>query len=731
MGADSDQRDTPPVSSPAPKTASWLIPVLVAGITLVTFLPALRCGFVNWDDDRNLIANPMFRGFDADRLAWMFTTFYGGHYQPLTWLSYAVDHAVWGMRPVGYHLTNTLLHTLCAVLFYVVAIRVLTRVTDRPGPEREPLLRSGEAVVKWAAGFAALLFAVHPLRVESVVWVTERRDVLSGVFFLASLLAYMRAIDRARGSWRWHLVAWACMLLSLGAKAIGMTLPVVMLVMDVYLRGGWRAGAVRRRTILIEKIPYAMLAGTAAWVAMQAQRSAGAWRPLADFGWLERMVAAGYSAWFYLAKWVAPHGLAPLYPLPEDGALLTARYAIPAGLAGALLVAACIVRRRLPGMPAALVAYGVILAPVSGVAQSGKHLVADRYSYLALLPMALLAGGAGMWLTRRATGSGIRKSMAGGAAVGRAVGDDSRSPGPLPDGRGADGGNAGSPLGWLMLGGVIVLGLALLTWPQIHVWRDSEALWRHTLVHQPESSVARVNLGYTIWRDRQDPEAGDLFRSALARDPSDPRALNGLGMVLLAAGQAPAALDAFEKAIAVATHQTTGEAELAGYHCNRGYVLAGFGRYADAARAYDAARNLDPGNVEAWRMAGALLVEAGAPTQARDLLAEGYQLHPRDRALAGQLAWLLATHPHDAVRDGSAAKRIATDLAERTDYADPWVLKTLAAALAEAGDAQEAVRTVDVALQRAVERGAAELRRELAIQREHYVQGAAYREPDR
>jgi hypothetical protein len=198
MGADSDQRDTPPVSSPAPKTASWLIPVLVAGITLVTFLPALRCGFVNWDDDRNLIANPMFRGFDADRLAWMVTTFYGGHYQPLTWLSYAVDHAVWGMRPVGYHLTNTLLHTLCAVLFYVVAIRVLTRVTDRPGPEREPLLRSGEAVVKWAAGFAALLFAVHPLRVESVVWVTERRDVLSGVFFLACLLAYMRAIDRAR-----------------------------------------------------------------------------------------------------------------------------------------------------------------------------------------------------------------------------------------------------------------------------------------------------------------------------------------------------------------------------------------------------------------------------------------------------------------------------------------------------------------------------------------------------
>jgi hypothetical protein len=318
MGADSDQRDTPPVSSPAPKTASWLIPALVAGVTLVTFLPALRCGFVNWDDDRNLIANPMFRGFDADRLAWMFTTFYGGHYQPLTWLSYAVDHAVWGMRPVGYHLTNTLLHTLCAVLFYVVAIRVLTRVTDRPGPEREPLLRSGEAVVKWAAGFAALLFAVHPLRVESVVWATERRDVLSGVFFLASLLAYMRAIDRARGSWRWHLAAWACMLLSLGAKAIGMILPVVMLVMDVYLRGGWRAGAVRRRTILIEKIPYAMLAGTAAWVAMQAQRSAGAWRPLADFGWLERMVAAGYSAWFYLAKWVAPHGLAPLYPLPED-----------------------------------------------------------------------------------------------------------------------------------------------------------------------------------------------------------------------------------------------------------------------------------------------------------------------------------------------------------------------------------------------------------------------------
>src|SRR5262245_9417533 len=209
------------------KLASYLVPGLVALITFVVFSPALRNGFVNWDDFETIVENQNIRGFTWSLLRWMFTTFHLGHYQPLSWLSFSLDYLLWGLEPFGYHLTNILLHSANAVLFYFVSRRLLALAA--------PSINA--VVLHLAAGFSALIFASHPLRVESVAWATERRDVLSGFFLLLTVLSYLKAVSAETDprSWRsWITVAVVLYVLSLLSKASGMTLPLVLLVLDVY-----------------------------------------------------------------------------------------------------------------------------------------------------------------------------------------------------------------------------------------------------------------------------------------------------------------------------------------------------------------------------------------------------------------------------------------------------------------------------------------------------------------
>ena len=162
----------------------WILLVVIVSITFVTFLPTLGNDFVTWDDDDNLTENPLYRGLSWSELRWMWTTTLMGHYIPLTWMTFGLDYLVWGMNPAGYHLTNVVLHAANAALFYVLVQRLLTIALHATLADAFAL--------RLASAFAALLFAVHPLRVESVAWATERRDVLCGFFVLASLLAYLR-----------------------------------------------------------------------------------------------------------------------------------------------------------------------------------------------------------------------------------------------------------------------------------------------------------------------------------------------------------------------------------------------------------------------------------------------------------------------------------------------------------------------------------------------------------
>src|SRR5437870_1038242 len=207
------------------RCTSWLVPVLIALVTFTAFLPTLHNQFVNWDDSKNFLDNPHYRGLAWTHLRWMWTT-HLGHYIPLTWMTLGVDYLLWGLNPFGYHLTSLLLHAANAVVFFFVVHRILTLALPSPS-ER------GHALAA-AAGFAALVFAIHPLRVESVAWVTERRDVLSGLFYLSAILMYLRACERGARGRGWYWLSVAVFVGALLSKSMVVNLPIVLLILDVY-----------------------------------------------------------------------------------------------------------------------------------------------------------------------------------------------------------------------------------------------------------------------------------------------------------------------------------------------------------------------------------------------------------------------------------------------------------------------------------------------------------------
>src|SRR5213596_817960 len=421
-----------------------VIPLVIAFSTFAAFLPALQNQFVSWDDAENFLDNPHYRGLGWTHLRWMWTT-HLGHYIPLTWMTLGLDYLLWGMNPLGYHLTNLLLHAANAVVFFFVVRRILTLA----------LLGASERGLALAvsAGFAALVFAIHPLRVESVAWATERRDVLSGLFYLLTILVYLRASERGeRGrGWYWGAVAlFACALLS---KSMVVNLPVVLLILDVYplrrLGGaiGWWSEPARR--VYVEKIPFVLLAAAASAIAVMAQSSVHAALSLAQLSMPGRLAVSVYGLSFYLWKTVAPVNLSPLYELPPAVNPWAPPFLLSYGVVLAITAIVLALRRRVPGLPAAWFAYVVILLPVLGIFQSGPQIAADRYTYLAGLGWALLTGAALLSVSRR-----------------------------LPF--------LSTGLAFFLL-----LGLGPLTWNQVHVWHDSEKLWSHAVAIDPGAPVGQ------------------------------------------------------------------------------------------------------------------------------------------------------------------------------------------------------------------------------------------------
>jgi Flp pilus assembly protein TadD len=511
--------------------------VLAFLVPVVAFLPALQGQFLNWDDSTLFTRNPQYRGLGVAQLRWMFTTMLAGHYIPLTWLTLGLNYSLGGMNPWGYHLLALLLHATNAALFYLVACRVLAAVVDRPaaGPAAG---RGNQPTDLWTvragALVAALVFAIHPQRVESVAWITERGTLVCGALYFAVVLGYLRAAEPTGAfRWRWAgIVSLAAFAAALLAKGLALSLPVTLLILDVYPLRRWRG---RWRQALVEKIPYALIALLGTAIVLLARTRGSHLSGLSDYGFDARLAFAGYSFWFYPSSMVWPIGLSPLYEVPLSASLLQLRFLAPlVGLAAATL-ALVLLRRRFPGGLAAWAHSAAVVAPVSGLAHSGSQLVSDRYSYLAGLGFALIAGYGVAWATR------LRRQ--------------------------------GRLSGWVSAVGAIgvllvLVALAASTWGQTGVWRDSETLWRWAAEQDPDCATCYAGLAEaTLYgagggRARLD-ESEAYVRRAIALRPTLPFSHSILGTILLVRGRLTEAETSLRTYIRLAPGEAQGPVRLA------------------------------------------------------------------------------------------------------------------------------------------------------------------------
>jgi tetratricopeptide (TPR) repeat protein len=575
--------------------------------TLLWYLPAVNHGFVNWDDGIYVTENRHLAPLGSAFLRWAFVDSREVLWHPLTWMSHALDVALWGLRPAGHHLTSVVLHALNTLLVCVLAQRLIEARAGNGG--------FGEPSRTVAALIAALLFGLHPIHVESVAWVAERKDVLSTFFYLGTLLAYLRYVGRRGEGERLsgprflevrYLLCLGWFVLALLSKPIVITLPLAMLVLDWYPLGRV-AGAGEARAALLEKLPFLALSAATVVIALgpsntvqAAQAAAGA-----AFG---KVLLACYAIAFYLAKMAWPTGLLPLYMHPQEVSLASPRFLVPL-VAVIAISAACLgVARRHRVFAAAWAVYLVTLFPVLGIVQIGPHAVADRYAYISSIGPFLLCGLGAAWCWERA-------SAAGGARGALRV---------------ATAGVCAAALGVL----------ALLTARQIPVWEDSVTLWQTVIARKPDQTgvvvgdpwrglsqrplsgaegnyIAHTNLGMALGARGRLDEAVEHYRIAIAIWPFDHIAHTNLGMALGARGRLDEAVEHFRTAVEIWPFNVRAHFNLAEIHVARGQV-------AEALEQYRRALDEDPSFYQARANYGVTLMGvgdlAGAETQLREAL---------------------------------------------------------------------------------------------------------------
>jgi Flp pilus assembly protein TadD len=480
---------------------------------LAVFWPATSAQFVNYDDNVYVTENAQVKaGLSVEGVRWAFTTFRAGNWHPLTWISHMADVSIWGMNPRGHHLTSVVLHAVSVALVFLI----LARATGALG----------------LAAAAAALFGLHPLRVESVAWVAERKDVLSATMGLGAILAYVIWTERPTKA-RYAAVV-ALYVLSLLAKPMLVTLPVLLLLLDFW--------PLSRRSYR-DKLPLAALAAASCVVTLIAQHAGGAIATTGMFPLGVRLENAAVSTVTYAVRTVWPSGLAVFYPHPE-GRLAAATVFGAVLVLAAAGVAAWQARRRFPYVTTGLSWFLVSLVPVIGIVQVGSQAMADRYTYLPSVGLFIVA----VW---------------GIAAV-------------VP---------RREPLAAVAVAACVALAVA--TRAQLASWQDSQALFSRAVEVTQGNFVAHVNLG-AILRERGDLDGSRAqLMEATRIAPGYGKAWYQLGVTLAAAGRPAEAEQAYRHALDV----EPGNSEI---HFDRGVLLSEAGKHDLAIEEFSEACRLDP-----------------------------------------------------------------------------------------------------------------------------------------
>lgn len=626
----------------------WLAVPLVLLIALA-FWPVLDNGFVRFDDDENFFENVEYRGLGLSQIGWAWSTFLLGVYQPFAWLILEAEYVVWGLDPRGYHAASLVMHCANGVVLYLLIVALLDRALSGG-------IRESRWAVHLGAVIGALLFAIHPLRVEVVSWASCQPYLPCVLFAMLSLLAYLKA-NRPDSIHRWRHLTISCVLFAsaLLCKAVAVSLPFVLVVLDVYpLRrlGPGRWLGKKELDVWKEKVPYLALSMAFMVVAVLAKRSNQSLRSVVDYGVFARLAQSCYGIWFYLVKTLLPVDLVAYYPLPRPEAFATWPYVLSMLATVGVTAAFFAVRRRWPGWLAAWVVYLVVLAPNMGIVQIGNQVAADRYSYAASLAWAVLLACGLALLAQRASG---RPSLARIASVS---------------------------------GLLLAVTLTILTWKQCATWRTTESLWAQVLAHgDRRSATVHFNLGADLARRGKYREAMEHYAEALRLDPRSPDAHNLMGAALDHEGRAAEAFDCYLKATRLDPEYPDAENNVGSALArqgrrrdaiihfaaavrlkpifplaqrNLGLALSREGRLREAIPHLAEAARLDPGDVEAWHALGVALARSERFNEARSALAEAVRLRPSSAPLRINLGMSLESLDRldDAIGQYTSAARL-------------------------------------------------------------------------
>jgi Tfp pilus assembly protein PilF len=691
--------------------------LLLAGLTLSAFGGVCANDFVNFDDPGYVTENRHVKeGLTANSLWWACTTGSECNWHPLTWISLQLDYELYRLHPWGFHLTNLLLHTANTLLLFLV----LRRMTG----------------ARWRSVLVAALFAVHPLHVESVAWVAERKDVLSTLFWMLTLWAYLRYIERPY--WFRYLLVVVALGLGLMAKPMLVTLPFVLLLLD-YWPLGRLAGAEESRSngsrnqtqparkshslagrgarLVYEKLPLFALVLISSVVTLRVQSRALAALPLET-----RVMNALVSYTSYLGKTFWPVDLVVFYP-SRHGTLSAGSAAAAALLLVGITAGVLWAGRKRPYLPVGWFWYLGTLVPVIGLVQVGDQAMADRYTYVPLIGVFIMLA----W--------GLHDLL--------------------------------SPYVWgrkvlVLASTTTVLACALGTWNQVKHWHNRETLWEHALA-ATQSPQAHINLGRFRLQEGQWQSAEEHFTAALRISPTSSQAHTSYGVVLfmkgdgagaashllaalrqdpgnakahLAYGQILLQRGEFDEARRHLTlARDTEPPELSAF-CNLGLLWLWQGQLPKAREELRAALTIDPACAEAHLELGVVLHLEGHRQEATEHLTAGEQAKPAKRSeaehlrgvVANNLAWILATTNNARLRDGRLAVKMAQLACHMGRQEDPNYLDTLAAAFAEDRQFEKATATVQKALALADQTQQSELAGRLKTRRDLYAKGQPFRE---
>ena len=672
---------------------SLLVSAFLAIAVVAVYMPLTGFDFINVDDAEYVRENTHINGgVSWAAIKWSFENSVTGNWHPLTMLSHMLDCQLYELSAGGHHSTNLLFHLVDTLLLFWLLLAMTRRVSVE---------RTGTSSNFWPCAFVAALFALHPLHVESVSWISERKDVLSAFFFILTVWAYFNYATKANkesnnvllkhiSPLTWYILSIFLFALGLMCKPMLVTVPFVLFLLD-YWPLGRLAGSKPETSVQaiettrpsffflsVEKIPFLIVTVIFCYATMLTQKNAGAVVALANFPLNIRLESVVISYAHYLAKTIWPDALIMLYPWQKWTILqIVCSAVLFLGLSALAFLAA----RRRPYVFVGWCIFAGMLVPVIGFVQVGQTMMADHHTYLPLIGLFIILA----WGLAEFATSPMRRTITATVAI------------------------------------LAVIAATAMAAVQVRYWKNSETLFNHSLSVADNNSTAHYILGALLDSQGKEDQAFPHFAAAVRYNPINVRARCALGHIFCDQGKFNDAVQEYQAALQI---------DPASAKANFGFaeVLMKQHQFDNATEHYFLALKSNPKIAEAHYQLAALFSAKQDMLSAISHLQQAIELDPNFVLALNNLGWILATQQTPALRNGSEAMRLASRAVVLTGRSDPSTLDTLAAAYAETGEFKNAVDTAQLAIQNASAAGHTSLANEIGTRLKLYQSQQAYRE---